>query len=823
MVYSIQHIISAIGPEKYNVKNPQYSEITWLCLDSRHVFSPKETLYFALKGDQHDGHDFISEVYHKGVRNFVVETDYEIKEYFKDCNVILVKNSLTALQKLAAFHRNSFKNLLCIGITGSNGKTTVKEWLGMMLTQNRVVRSPKSYNSQTGVPLSLWLIDESYDTGIFEAGISKNGEMDSLANMIQPEIGILTNIGEAHASGFQSMIQKLEEKMKLFKSCKAIIFPADDGLISERMEKIFPKKKKISWGRDGNFLKWTGTEKKENKSVLFLEKDKIPFSLELPFTNEASLQNVLSCVTLLLYLDYTTEEIQKNIRMLHNLDMRLELKQGEQNSILINDTYNADIQSFTIALEFLGQNAQNRKKIVFLTSFEQTGLETKVLMQRIANLLTDAQINEIHAIGKEIQTLHIYLHENAQFFYYETTEEVLNSLEKISIRDAAVLVKGSRKYGLERLSNVLSQKRHEAVLETDLQAVGQNLRFYSSCLAPRTGKIAVIKASAYGSGSHELATFLEHSKIDYIAVAYVDEGVDLRQKGITTPVMVLNSSAEQWQECMRWDLEPEVYSLDFMNKLQTFEGEKSLKIHLKLDTGMFRLGLLQEDIPEAKKIISQWPVNIIIASVFTHLVSSEMPEHDKYTHEQVKSYLEMYDVLSQGLSYKPKKHVLNTAGILRFPEYHFDFVRIGLGLYGIDVSNSFAGKLEKVHTLKARILQIKNVKKSDRIGYNRKGSVMHDGRIAVINIGYADGLMRMAGNGNFLIKIGQKLYPVVGNVNMDLTIVDIGNNTDIQVGDEVEIFGKHVPVEKLAEACKTIPYEILTRIAPRVKRVYIKG
>ncbi|MBK9043694.1 MAG: hypothetical protein IPN97_10980 [Saprospiraceae bacterium] len=334
MVYSIQHIISAIGSEKCNLKNPEFSEITWLCLDSRHVFSPKETLYFALKGDQHDGHDFISEVYHKGVRNFVVETDYENKEYFKDCNVIFVKNSLTALQKLAAFHRKSFKNLLCIGITGSNGKTTVKEWLGMMLTQNRVVRSPKSYNSQTGVPLSLWLIDESYDTGIFEAGISKNGEMDSLANMIQPEIGILTNIGEAHASGFQSMIQKLEEKMKLFRGCKAIIFPADDGLISERMEKIYPDKKKISWGREGNFLKWTATEKKENKSVLFLEKDKIPFSLELPFNNEASLQNVLSCVTLLLYLDYSTEEIQKNIRLLHNLDMRLELKQENKTVFL---------------------------------------------------------------------------------------------------------------------------------------------------------------------------------------------------------------------------------------------------------------------------------------------------------------------------------------------------------------------------------------------------------------------------------------------------------------------------------------------------------
>ncbi|MFZ1705080.1 MAG: bifunctional UDP-N-acetylmuramoyl-tripeptide:D-alanyl-D-alanine ligase/alanine racemase [Saprospiraceae bacterium] len=823
MSYDIVELVSVLKPKTFYVNNPANATIRFLILDSRYVVNPELSIFFALKGDLHDGHNFLEEVYNKGVRNFVVDSKSNIPDLLRDANVLVVDSPIEALHKLAAMHRQKFVNLMIIGITGSNGKTTIKEWLATLLCNHSTVRSPKSYNSQTGVPLSLCLIDTHHEIGVFEAGISQMGEMEKLQKMILPRIGIMTNIGDAHASGFQNMAEKVEEKLKLFKDCEYLIYEEDDLLIAQKVKKLSPKIKLISWGSEGTYISFLKTEKHQNFSRLFLTKEKMSMTIDVPFLDEASIQNVKHCITLLLFLDYSLEDIQTKVKDLHNLAMRLEMKQGDQNSIIINDTYNADLQSFKIALEFLNQNSLQREKVVFISSFDQSGKDHAQFLESVANLLVEYEVSQVYAIGEEMNDLPSFLPKNIFCRIISTTVETLASLPYLPIQNKAILVKGSRRFGLERLANVLAQKSHESVLETDLQAVGHNLRYYSSVLGQNTGIIAVIKASAYGSGSHELAAYLEFAKVDYLAVAYVDEGVSLRKAGIKTPIMVLNSSSEQWEECMVWNLEPEVYSLDYMKKLLVFECDKNLKVHIKVDTGMHRLGILIDEIPEAKKIVMQWPPNIMVGSIFTHLVSTEVEGHDDFTRKQVGLYQQAYNELQTVLAYKPAKHVLNTAGIKRFPEFQFDFVRIGLGLYGIDVTQENNALLEKVHTLKARVLQVKSVKEGLTVGYNMKGKVNKNGFVAILNIGYADGLMRSSGNGNFKVRIQNKLYPIIGNINMDLTIVDLGNTNTIMPGEEVEIFGKNVAVEELAKACQTIPYEILSRIAPRIKRVYIRS
>lgn len=821
-MYDISEIAAWTGGQ-IRQHQPGYKRIVHLSLDSRIVHFPEVTIFFALVGDLHDGHDFVEEILSKGVRNIVVHNGFLPGALEKEANWIFVDDTLEALQTVAAHHRKRFNRLFCVGITGSNGKTTIKEWLSSLLSKHRTVRSPKSYNSQTGVPLSLWLIEKHHDLGLFEAGISTTGEMEKLGRMIHPDLGIFTNIGDAHAAGFSDMKQKIDEKLKLFVSCESIIYEEDDLLISERIRHFYPDKNLLSWGKTGTYLQVQRIAKGAFSSTLELKKDHQLYSFIVPFTDDASIQNIIHCLVLLLHLRYSEAEIQEKVRQLHNLAMRLELKSGENGIILINDTYNADLHSFRIALEFLDQHVGDREKVVFLSTFEQTGKNEAQFAEAAGNLLLQHGVRYVYGIGDSLQTLADRLQGKIQIKLFDTTAEVVTALPSLSLDRKAVLIKGSRRFGLDKLANALSQKWHEAVLETDLMAVGHNLRYFSSLLSESTGIIAVIKASAYGSGSHELAAFLEYSKVNYLAVAYVDEGIELRKNGIKTPIMVLNSSAEQWEECINWQLEPEVYSLDYIHKLWAVESDRLLKVHIKIDTGMNRLGISVNELTEAVHAIKNWPSNILVESIFTHLTSSEDDADDDFTHEQVISFEKAYKFIVESLGYRPKKHVLNTAGIRRFPEYHFDYVRLGLGLYGIDVTDHFSDVLEKVHTLKARIIQIKTVKKGETVGYNRRGKLHDDGKVAIVNIGYADGFLRLAGNGKYLVKIREKLYPVIGNINMDLTIVAIGQTDEIKVGDEVEIFGKNVAVETLAEACQTIPYEILCRIAPRIKRVYIKG
>ena len=823
MNYSIESIIHAVQPVTVHRGQEHSPDIRFISADTRLITSPEETLFFALKGDLHDGHDHIPAAFLSGVRYFVVDTKYTIPPSGADACYLFTDNVLASMQKLAASHRASFPELKVIGITGSNGKTTIKEWLGAMMDKERVIRSPKSFNSQTGVALSLWLIGPQHQTGIFEAGISQKGEMEKLAAMIKPEIGIFTNIGDAHASGFTSLEEKVNEKLTLFASAKYLIYEEDDILISDRIRLVYPNVQRISWGKSGLYLRVERIEKEGHMARLFLEKDRLPFDINVPFGDDASIQNVLHCITLLLFLGYSVKEIQDRVAVLHNLSMRLELKPGENQNVIINDTYNADLQSFDAALEFLAQHALGREKVVFLSWFDQSGKEPEVFAKIASTLLTEAGVQKVFAIGHELAPIRNYLEGRTNVVCFSDTNEAIAALPGLGLSHAAILVKGSRRFALDRLADALAQKWHEAVMETDLMAVGHNLRYFSSWLGDDTGIIAVIKASAYGSGGHELAAFLEYSKVDYLAVAYVDEGIDLRKSGITTPIMVLNLSAEQWPECVTWDLEPEVYSLEFLRKLWAIDNTRILKIHLKLDTGMNRLGLLPEDIKEACDIITQWSGTIEIATMFTHLASSEDEKDDPFTHHQVALFEKMAGEIETVLSYAPKRHVLNTAGIRRFPKYHFDYVRIGLGLYGVDVTRSFSGFLEKVHSLKARVIQLKNVYQGHTVGYNRRGKIGMHGKVAIVNIGYADGLMRQAGNERYQVWIKDDFFPIIGNVNMDLTIVYIGERDDIQVGDEVEIFGKNASIETLADACQTIPYEILTRVAPRVKRLYFKS
>ena len=823
MKYSISELVKMVVGSALIRKAPDLDQIRFLSTDSRTLTSPEDTLFFALSGDLHEGHLFIPAAFELGVRNFVVKEDNtpDIRSY--PANYIQTASVLRALQDIATAHRLKFSALKCVAITGSNGKTTVKEWLGSLLNRHEVVRSPKSYNSQTGVALSLWQIEKKHEIGIFEAGISQKGEMNHLEAMILPDIGIFTNIGDAHAAGFSDISEKIEEKLKLFRHASKLIYEQDDLLLAQKIEEKYPSVKKLTWGKRGTYVTVLNQQKQDHRLVLSLEKDKIPFELTLPFHDTASVQNFMHCLVLLLHLDYSVEEIQKNVSHIHNLPMRLEVKPGENNSIIINDTYNADLQSFDLALGFLKQQAQERDKWVVISAFDQTGKNKKDIALIISNLLSDAGVSTLFTIGEGYEELRGTLPESMVYYPYQSLSELQHYFSRVTLDNKAVLIKGSRRFAMEKIADQLAQKYHEAVLETDLLAVGHNLRYFSSWLDKDTGIIAVIKASAYGSGSHELAAYLEYARVNYLAVAYVDEGIALRKAGIVMPVMVLNSSSEQWAECAEWNLEPEIYSIEYMRKLWAVESTRHLRVHLKLDSGMNRLGLLPEDIEEAKDIVKQWTDKIVVGSIFTHLASSEDEKDDAFTHHQVAVFQHMYDAFTEVLSYKPKKHVLNTAGIRRFPEYQFDYVRLGLGLYGIDVTRTFSASLEKVHTFKAKIIQLKNVYQGHTVGYNRKWTIGKHGKVAIVNVGYADGLLRTAGNEKFEVLIKGERHPIVGNVNMDLTIVYIGERDDIEVGDEVEIFGKRVAVEDLANACQTIPYEIISRISPRVRRVYYRG
>ena len=835
--YKISEVAKAVGG-KLPTKDKKESSISEILLDSRKLIQPSETLFFALSGLKLDGHNYIEELYKKGVRNFVV-TKEQAADKFPEANFVLVKDAVTALQKLAGFHRNKF-SLPVIAITGSNGKTIVKEWLYQLLHEDyNIVRNPKSYNSQTGVPLSLLLIQPENNLGIFEAGISEPGEMQKLEKIIRPKIGVFTNIGEAHSEGFLSARHKTKEKLNLFVNADILIYCNDYPDINQSIAEI----NALSKGSDDteNKIKtftWSVSAQadvhvssvihKNNHTYITCIYQNKELDFEIPFSDKASVENAIHCACVMLYLKKSYSVIKERMKNLSGIKMRLEMKDAINNCTIINDSYNSDIGSLKIAIDFLNQQNQHPKKTVILSDILQSGRGEIELYSEVMNLLKENKVSRFIGIGTALcrQKKVFSKTDSLQFECYETTEDFLKHLDSSRFNNEVILLKGARKFRFEVIGKFLEKGAHETVLEINLNALTHNLKVYQSLLKPETKIMAMVKAFSYGSGSFEIANVLQFCRVDYLAVAYADEGIDLRKNGITLPIMVMNPEQRSFETMIQYNLEPEIYSFNLLEKfseilalLRNGDDEK-YKIHLELETGMNRLGFNREEIPELiEKIKSNHQLQI--ASVFSHLAASEDNAYDDFTKEQIKNFEEMSVVICSSFDYKILRHILNSNGITRHTKAQFEMVRLGIGLYGIDSSDKVNSKLVNVSTLKTTISQIKQVKKGDSVGYGRVGKVSKDKTIATVGIGYADGLSRKLSDKNGRMFLNGKLVPIIGNVCMDMTMLDI-TGVDANEGDEVIIFGNNPTVEEVAEAAETIAYEILTGISGRVKRVYFQ-
>ncbi|WP_024993920.1 bifunctional UDP-N-acetylmuramoyl-tripeptide:D-alanyl-D-alanine ligase/alanine racemase [Phocaeicola paurosaccharolyticus] len=797
------------------------SNIDWILTDSRSVCFPEETLFFALKTKRNDGHKYIDELFEKGVRNFVVSTLPEKKDNYPNCNFLLVNDTLKALQLLAEKHRENFQ-IPVIGITGSNGKTIVKEWLYQLLNENYVItRSPRSYNSQIGVPLSVWMMNENTELGIFEAGISEMGEMEELRNIIRPTIGILTNIGGAHQENFFSMQEKCMEKLSLFKDCDVIVYNGDNELISSSVLKSLFTSREIAWSTKDNerplFIE--SIDKGDNSTTITYRYIGMPGKYTIPFIDDASIENSIHCVSIALYFMIPQDVIAARMEKLEHIAMRLEVKEGKSGCVLINDSYNSDLASLDIALDFMSRRSDDKgkKRTLILSDMFQTGQSSKLLYRQVAELVHSRGIDKIIGVGDDIQAASSRF--DVEKYFFQNTQQLIESEMLQSLKNEVVLIKGSRNFHFEEISDLLELKVHETILEINLNAIVDNLNYYRNKLKPETKLVCMVKAFAYGAGSFEISKTLQDHRVDYLAVAVADEGSELRKAGITSSIMIMNPELSAFKTMFDYRLEPEVYSFNLLEELikaAEKEGVTNFPIHIKLDTGMHRLGFIPEEIPELiRRLKSQNAV--IPRSVFSHLVGSDSDQFDSFTKRQIETFEKASTELQDAFSHKIIRHICNTAGIERFPGAQFDMCRLGLGLYGVD---PYTNKiLHNVSTLKTTILQIHDVPKEETVGYSRKGKLNRDSRIAAIPIGYADGVDRHLGNGNaYCLVNGQKAY-YVGNICMDVCMIDV-TDIDCKEGDKVEIFGDNLPVTLLAEKLGTIPYEILTSVSNRVKRVY---
>lgn len=798
------------------------SSVSELVIDSRRIFSPKDAIFFAITGERHDGHDYIPDLYKKGVRNFAVSRSSIDWSQFPEANVIQVPSTLAALQQIAAYHRNFFK-FPVIGITGSNGKTIVKEWIYHMLEgAYQIVRSPKSYNSQIGVPLSVWGMSNEYNLGIFEAGISKTGEMQRLQNMIQPDIGIFTNIGSAHQENFSSVYDKIKEKLQLFEEVEVLCYCMDHEEIHQiiQHDSLFQGKTLLNWSDNYEADLRIDTIRKENgfTEITAIYQDQY-FSIQIPFIDRGSIENAIHVWLLMLHLGMDEELIQKRMKDLPVIAMRLEMKKGAGNCTLINDSYNSDLGSLSIALNMLNQQNQHQKKTIVLSDILQSGRDDQELYSEVSDLLQRNQVDRLIGIGKSISA-------NADQFelekdFYSSTEQFLAHLSSRFFRNEAILLKGSRDFHFEKISHALEQKVHQTVLEIDLDAMLENLNYFRGRLNPETRIMAMVKAFSYGSGTYEIANMLQYHRVDYLGVAFADEGVTLREAGITLPIVVMNPEEESFEMMMEYELEPEIYNFRVMrrfNQAASKTGKKLYPVHIKLDTGMNRLGFKRDDMDELLRELSG-KSHLKVQTVFSHLAAADEPDKDEFTHQQIQLFTEHSEKIQQQLGYPVMRHILNSAGIERFPDAQFDMVRLGIGLYGISALNE--GVLQNISTLKSTITQVKNVKKGETIGYGRMGKAEKEKTIAVVPVGYADGLRRALGNGVGRMFVKGHYVPVIGSVCMDMCMLDI-TGCDIHEGDEVIVFGKEITVNELAEKLGTIPYEIFTSISGRVKRVYFQ-
>jgi alanine racemase len=814
--YLVSDIAAILG--KATIRNDTL--IRNILIDSRKINSPGDSVFFAIVGENHNGHDFIGELYHKGIRTFVLsrQGDYEIK--CPEANFIMVSDTLTALQKLAASHRKKF-SIPVIAITGSNGKTIVKEWIHHALAlEKNIVRSPRSYNSQVGVPLSLWLMQEENDLGIFEAGISKPGEMKKLGEMILPDTGIFTNIGEAHQENFSDPGQKASEKLQLFHSCRTIIYCRDHTTIHQAIEKNRQLKHAslFTWSvKERASLQISNIRKESGFTVIDASCAGKNHRISIPFYDNASIENAIHVWAYLLQSGQFNEQTANQLRSLPPVAMRLELKKGINNCTLINDSYNSDINSLSIALDTLNMQSQHQRRMVILSDLFQTGMNENQLYKNISNLLKEKKVTGFVGIGPALSRNKELFNLPSRFF--ESTEECLAVISSMLIRDEAILIKGSRPFEFEKISAALEEKKHRTRLEINLNALIANLNYYRSLIREDTGMMVMVKALSYGSGSYEIANVLQYQRVDYLGVAIADEGAELRNAGISIPIMVMNPEHESFDMIIRHRLEPEIYG--FTN-LQLFEQavvrnqEAGYPVHLKIDSGMHRLGFLEEETDTLCRFLKN-NRNITVKSVFSHLAATDEPRHDKFSRKQIDAFKNITVRIVEALGYPVIRHILNSSGIERFPEAQFEMVRLGIGIYGFSPSNQ--KKLRNVHSLKSTILQIKAVKARETIGYGRAGKADKDTIIGIVPVGYADGLDRKLGRGTGKFLINDAFAPIIGNICMDMCMVDL-TGIDAHEGDEVVIFGDKYPMTEMAKQLHTIPYEILTGISHRVKRVY---
>ncbi len=786
--------------------------------DSRKWASAKDTFFVAIQGERHDGHVFLKDLYQRGFRHFVVQNNTENE--FLDATLERTTESLHFLQELAAYKRGQM-HCPVVGITGSNGKTIVKEWLAQLLMPYRaVVKSPKSYNSQLGVAISVWEMADYHEVGIFEAGISKAQEMQRLEHIIKPTIGIFTNIGSAHDEGFECRQEKISEKARLFKNCRKIIYSSDYQDLQELLSLNFEAERLVAWSFEQNDGLHIETSSLPNDSTLIKHPDIGDF--QLPFQDKSSLENAVHAILAALELGLSAKEIQQSLTFLRRLDMRLGLKEGIAQSLLIDDAYSNDLSSLPVALDFMNEQAADRgHRIAILSQPLQMGLDSEILSLETQKIALEKGISELWYIAENIpKTTQQLL--PTRFFI--DTDSVLEALAQEPINQSyAFLVKGARKYALERVIKALEAKQHGTVLEISLEAVLHNLNFYKRQLKTPCKLMVMVKALAYGSGYKEIAKLAAYNGVHYLAVAYTDEGAFLRQQGIQLPIMIMNPEQESFKALLDHNLEPEIYSFRLLKSWIQFIQNQNITevpaLHLKVDTGMRRLGFEPEELPSVAHLLMATSLPLYVASIFTHLAASESAEHDVFTSNQFQKFLSATSSFSQKIGYQPLRHILNSAGILRYPEAHLDMVRLGMGLYGVETANLHSREVRPISTLKARISQIKMLKKGETVGYGRRGRSEQDTRIATISIGYADGYDRRFGLGNGQMLINGHSVSTIGSICMDMCMVLLGD-VPAKEGDEVIVFGEELPIQRLAEQIGTIPYEILTNVGPRVRRVF---
>ena len=785
--------------------------ITELAYDSRKITHPKQAMFFALKATR-DGHDFIPDAYNRGVRNFIVTQIPPVLMRRDDVNVIRVSDPLLAMQQVSKSHRDQFQYPI-IGITGSNGKSIVKAWLFQLLApDSSVYQSPKSYNSQLGVALSLWHLSENYDMALIEAGISQPGEMKALAEMIQPTIGVLTNIGAAHHQYFDSTHQKLQEKLLLFRHCESVIA----GSAYLKKDDLPASVKLITWGiqetDDLQLIRQQGVGPSYTR--LTLRFNQHTFHIQVPFIDSASIENLLTCITVLGHLGYSTETISNRIGALRPLEMRLQLKKGIHQTSVIDDSYSNDIASLAVSLEFLAQQNQHKRQTLILSEMEGLS-QIDGLGEQLVALINRTHLNRLIWVGPGYSWLSTL--ETPEVITFPGTAQLLEELPQMSFQDETILVKGARVYQFERVVSRLSARSHGTVLEINLNAIANNLMVYRSQLGRDVRLMAMVKAFSYGSGSFEIANLLQFSKVDYLTVAFADEGVDLRNSGITLPIMVLSPDKETFGALLEHRLEPEIYSLEILEAFTAFLKEQQatgFPIHLKLDTGMHRLGFLPDELDQLLAHLEN-AKELTVKSVFTHLVASGDPAQDEFTSLQIDRYKQAAERIEAGLGYAFIRHVANTSAITRWPGAHFDMVRLGIGLYGVDLHNSLPS-LQQVSRLKTTVTQLKSLSSGETVGYDRKGVLIRDSQIATVKIGYADGYPRRFGNGVGKMQIQGSNVQTVGSICMDMCMLDV-TGLEVRVGDEVDVYPD---INQAAADIQTIPYELLVNVSDRVKRIY---